>query len=64
MKANTVYDIFLALSLEEQKKFMVLVKEHDSIAPCDLNKIKTKKSKFTKQDAVDYLLSTAFKPKY
>ncbi|MFM7017708.1 hypothetical protein [Flavobacterium sp.] len=63
MNANTVYDVFLALSQEEREKFIVLVKEQEVKTSFDFRKKKSKKATFTKQDAIDYLLATVFKPK-
>ncbi len=63
MTANTVYDVFLALSPEEKEKFIVLVKEQEVKPKYDLKKQKSKKVKFTKQDAIDYLLANVFKPR-
>ncbi len=64
MTANTVYDVFLALSPEEKEKFIVLVKEQEVKPKYDFTKKKSKKVKFTKEDAIEYLLATVFKPKY
>jgi hypothetical protein len=63
MNANTVYDVFLALSQEEREKFIVLVKEQEVKTSFDLRKRKSKKTIFTKQDAINYLLATVFKSK-
>jgi hypothetical protein len=63
MNANTVYDVFLALPPEEKEKFIVLVKGKEVKASFDIRKKKSKKVKFTKQDAIEYLLATVFKPK-
>lgn len=63
MNANTVYDVFLALSQEEREKFIVLVKEQEVKTSFDLGKRKSKKTTFTKQDAINYLLATVFKSK-
>ena len=63
MNANTVYGVFLALPPEEKEKFIVLVKGQEVKAPFDLRKEKSKKIPFTKQDAINYLLATVFKPK-
>lgn len=63
MTANTVYDVFKALSFEERQKLTVLVKEHiEEQIPA--SKVKQKaKIKFTKQDGIEYLLATVFKNK-
>ena len=63
MNANTVYEVFLALSPEEKEKFIVLVKGQEVKPSYDLRKKKSKKTTFTKQDAIEYLLATVFKPK-
>ena len=64
MNANTVYEVFLALSPEEKEKFIVLVKGQEVKPKYDFIKKKSKKVKFTKEDAIEYLLATVFKPKY
>ena len=63
MNANTVYDVFLALPPEEKEKFIVLVKGQEIKTSFDFRKKRNKKATFTKQDAIDYLLVTVFKPK-
>lgn len=63
MTANTVYEVFLALSPEEREKFIVLVKGQEEKPKYDFRKQKSKKVKFTKEDAIEYLLATVFKPK-
>ena len=63
MNANTVYEVFLALSPVEKEKFIVLVKGQEVKPSYDLRKKKSKKATFTKQDAIEYLLATVFKPK-
>ncbi len=63
MNANTVYDVFLALPPEEKEKFIVLVKGQEAKTLIDFRKKKSEKTTFTKQDAIDYLLATVFKPK-
>lgn len=63
MTANTVYEVFLALSLEEREKFIVLVKGQEEKPKYDFRKKRSKKVKFTKEDAIEYLLATVFKPK-
>jgi hypothetical protein len=63
MTANTAYEVFLALSPEEKEKFMVLVKGQEVKPKYDFRKKKSKKVIFTKEDAIEYLLATVFKPK-
>lgn len=63
MTANTVYEVFLALPIEEKEKFMVLATKEKSKTSFDFKKIKRHKEKFTEQDAIEYLLETVFKPK-
>ena len=63
MNANTVYEVFLVLSPEEKEKFIVLVKEPEVKPKYDFRKKKSKKTTFTKEDAIEYLLATVFKPK-
>ena len=62
MNANTVYEVFLALTPEEKDKFILLIKEQELNTPIYLRK-KSKPAKFTKEDAINYLLATVFKPK-
>lgn len=64
MNANTVYEVFLALPPEEKEKFIVLVKEQEAKPKYDFRVKKTKKVKFTREDAIEYLLANVFKPKY
>lgn len=63
MNANTVYDVFLALPPKEKEKFIVLVKGQEGKTSFAFRKKKSQKATFTKQDAVNYLLATVFKPK-
>lgn len=63
MNANTVYEVFLALAPDEKEKFITLINEQKSKPTFDIRKRKSKPVKFTKEDAVEYLLATVFKPK-
>jgi len=63
MTANTVYEVFLALSPEEREKFVVLVKGQQTKSTFDFKSKRVKKEKFTKEAAIQYLLSSVFKPK-
>ena len=63
MNANTVYEVFLALTPDEKEKFIVLINEQKLKPSFDIRKRKSKPVKFTKEDAVEYLLATVFKPK-
>ena len=63
MNANTVYEVFLALSPDEKEKFIVLINEQKLKPSFDLRKRKSKPAKFTKEDAIEYLLATVFKHK-
>ena len=63
MNANTVYEVFLALTPKEKEKFIALINEQKLIPSFDIRKRKSKPAKFTKQDAINYLLATVFKPK-
>lgn len=63
MNAYTVYEVFLALTPEEKDKFIELVNEEKLKASFDIRKRKSKPAKFTKQDAINYLLATVFKHK-
>ena len=62
MNANTVYEVFLALTPEEKDKFILKVKEEELKTSFDLRK-KSKPAKFTEEDAIKYLLATVFKSK-
>lgn len=62
MNANTAYEVFLALTPEEKDKFIRLIKEQELKTSFDFRK-KSKPAKFTKEDAINYLLATVFKPK-
>lgn len=63
MTANTVYEVFKALPPEERQKFIVLVTENQTTSKTKLPTTKKAPITFTKQDAIDYLLATVFKPK-
>ena len=63
MNANTVYEVFLALTPKEKEKFIALINEQKLKPSFDIRKRKSKPAKFTKQDAINYLLATVFKPK-
>ena len=63
MTANTVYDVFLALPSEEREKLIVLVNQEKKKNSFDLRNKKTKPISITRQEAIDYLLATVFKPK-
>lgn len=63
MNANTVYEVFLALTPNEKEKFIALINEQKLKPSFDIRKRKSKPVKFTKEDAVEYLLATVFKPK-
>ena len=60
MNANTVYEVFLALTPKEKEKFIALINEQ-KLKP--IRKRKSKPAKFTKEDAIEYLLATVFKHK-
>uniref|UniRef100_UPI00404997E2 hypothetical protein n=1 Tax=Flavobacterium sp. TaxID=239 RepID=UPI00404997E2 len=62
MDANTVFTVFLALSPEEKERFTVLMKEQKK--SYDFKKSKKDTFKFTKEDAVEYLLGAVFMTKY
>ena len=61
MNAHTVFEVFLALTPDEKNKFIALINEQK--LSFDIRKRKSKPAKFTKQDAINYLLATVFKPK-
>ncbi|MEO5777713.1 MAG: hypothetical protein ABIQ27_12475 [Flavobacterium sp.] len=63
MNANTVYEVFLALTPDEKEKFIALINEQKLKASLNIKKKKSKRAVFTKQDAIEYLLATVFKPK-
>ena len=64
MNANTVYDVFLALPEMEKQRHIELVIEYNSKKTKQLkialNKKKKNETKFTEQDAIDYLLKSVF----
>ena len=62
MKANTVYDVFLALPDQEKELLVVLVNDYKFKTKVVLNKAK-KKLNYTKNDAIDFLLKTIFTSK-
>jgi hypothetical protein len=66
MNANTVYDVFLALPEVEKQRHIQLVTEYnlrnDNQLKIAFNK-KKNEVKFTKQDAIDYLLKNVFASK-
>lgn len=66
MDANTVYDVFLALPEVEKQRHIQLVTEYnlrnDNQLKIAFNK-KKNEVKFTKQDAIDYLLKNVFASK-
>lgn len=60
MTADTVYNVFLALSSEEKEHFIVLVnKQCKKATQGKRNKIKV--HRITKDEAIEYLLKTVFK---
>lgn len=63
MNANTVYEVFLALTPIEKEKFIALINEQKLKPSFDIRKRKSKPAKFTKEDAIEYLLATVFKHK-
>ncbi len=63
MNANTVYEVFLALTPNEKEKFIALINEQKLKPSFDIRKRKSKPAKFTKEDAIEYLLATVFKHK-
>ena len=66
MNANTVYDVFLALSDSERKRLIGLVQEYrnkeDKKNCIRIKKIKSK-PKFTKKQGIDFLLQSVFTSK-
>ena len=62
MLANTVYDVFLALPDEEQGKFIVLVNNYKN-RTIKVDKSRKKRTLFSKNDAIQYLLENVFKSK-
>jgi hypothetical protein len=62
VKANTVYDVFLALPDQEKELLVVLVNDYKFKTKAVLNKTK-KKLNYTKNDAIDFLLKTIFTSK-
>lgn len=66
MNANTVYDVFLALSDSERQRLIGLVQEYQNKEDKKLcNKIKKVKvkPKFTKKHGIDFLLQSVFTSK-
>jgi hypothetical protein len=66
MNANTVYDIFLALSETERQRHIELVNEYNKKIDSKnsiLHKTKKKQLVYTKQNAMDYLMSNVFTSK-
>jgi Asp-tRNA(Asn)/Glu-tRNA(Gln) amidotransferase B subunit len=63
MTANTVYEVFKALPFEERQQLTVLVNQHKEERKTSLGTSQKTKTKFTKQDGIDYLLATVFKNK-
>lgn len=66
MDANTVYDVFLALPEMEKQRHIQLVTEYNLRNNNQLKIAFNKKKnevKFTKQDAIDYLLKNVFASK-
>ena len=63
MNAYTVFEVFLALAPDEKDKFIALINEQKLKPSFDIRKRKSKPAKFTKEDAINYLLATVFKPK-
>ena len=58
MNANTVYEVFKALPLEEQKLFYNKLKVHFS-ANYNFKKGK-KQTKISRKDAIDFLINNVF----
>ena len=66
MNANTVYDVFLALPEMEKQRHLQLVTEYNIKKEKKLEiayKKKKNEVKFTRQDAIDYLLKNVFNSK-
>ena len=62
MTANTVYDVFLALSSEEKEKFIVLVKGQEVKPKYDLRRKKAKKSNLQKKMQLNICLQLFSNP--
>ena len=62
MTAETVYEVFKGLSQVEMERFHVLFNENAK-PKYVVNKQTTKKLKYTRNDAIQHLLKTAFKVK-
>lgn len=66
MNANTVYDVFLALSDSERQRLIGLVQEYqnkeDKKLCYKIKKVNTK-TKFTKKDGINFLLQSVFTSK-
>ena len=66
MNANTVYDVFLALPEMEKQRHIQLVTEYNIKKEKKLEiayKKRKNEVKFTRQDAIDYLLKNVFNSK-
>ncbi len=66
MNANTVYDVFLALPEMEKQRHIQLVTEYNIKKEKKLEiayKKKKNEVKFTRQDAIDYLLKNVLNSK-
>ena len=66
MNANTVYDVFLTLPEMEKQRHIQLVTEYNIKKEKKLEiayKKKKNEVKFTRQDAIDYLLKNVFNSK-
>jgi hypothetical protein len=66
MNANTVYDIFLALSETERQRHIELVNEYNRKIDSKnsiLHKTKKKQLVYTKQNTMDYLMRNVFTSK-
>ena len=62
MTAETVYEVFKGLSQAEMERFHVLLNENYK-PKYVVNKKTKQKLNYSRQDAIQYLLKTAFKVK-
>ena len=62
MKFTIAYEVFLALSEEEKRKFLLHINEHFDL-PKKSKRKKTKIEVLKKEDAINYLIKNIFSKK-
>lgn len=63
MTANTVYEVFKALSVEEQLRLVVLVNEHKITVEISKKQKPKKQPILSKEAAMEYLMKNIFSKK-